>query len=192
MIEQALASNNRFVGLSRQKFRRYYQPSRILLGVVPAPLESGVNVITLCFAMSCSYKPPMMAVAVQKDYFSNELFRECDDFVLAVPGESLANETLFFGTKSGRDVDKVRECGITLLRSVHVKTLSIYDAIANLECRKTAEIDLGDHTVFVGEVLRFNVDKTKHEKCLLSVGPDHGGYKLLARKGIHRIGVVSD
>src|SRR5206468_3591431 len=49
-----------FTTLRRQQFRRYFQPSRVLLAVVPAPTKSGVNVITLCFNMYCSYKPSMM------------------------------------------------------------------------------------------------------------------------------------
>lgn len=170
-----------FEKLSRQKFRRYFQPTRILLGVVPFKEKRRANLITLCFSMYSSYRPNVMAIAVQKPYLSNELFRSCDDFVLAIPGEEIADQTLQCGIVSGRDRDKVESFGFRLKKSKRVKTPSLEGVIANIECKKIGEIDVGDHTLFLGEVKGFYVDKDNEQRCLLSVGPDHKGYKVLAR-----------
>src|SRR5688572_12774674 len=110
---KAVKTDILFSGVRRQQFRRYFQPSRIVLGVLPTTRSrSGVNVITLCFDMHCSYDPPMMAVAIQRGSVSYELIAEAKEMVLGVPGTSLVDETLFCGTQSLRDVDKIETLGL--------------------------------------------------------------------------------
>jgi flavin reductase (DIM6/NTAB) family NADH-FMN oxidoreductase RutF len=178
--------------LSRQQFRRYFQPSRIVLGVFVSSGVSDVNVITLCFNMHCSYRPPMMAFSIQRGAHSYELLESAAECVLAVPGESLAEEALYCGVVSGRDVDKVRECDLGLISSSRIATPGIARAIANVELSITGKMATGDHLTAVGTVQRYCVNVDADEKCLLSVGPQAEGYRVLARKGIHRIGVVEE
>jgi flavin reductase (DIM6/NTAB) family NADH-FMN oxidoreductase RutF len=179
-----------FVSLRRQQFREYFQPSRIVLAILPAPNKSGLNVITLCFNMYCSYKPPMMAIAIQNLNASYDLIQRCDEFVLAVPGPSLVNETLFCGTKSMREVDKIQALDLQLSKSITVGVPGLAASIANIELKKEECLKTGDHVICVATVSRFAVNKSNQELPLLSVGPDTRGYEVLAREGIHRIGIV--
>jgi flavin reductase (DIM6/NTAB) family NADH-FMN oxidoreductase RutF len=187
-----IASKSVFTTLSRQKFREYFQPSRILLGVLPAPTKSGFDVITLCFDMYCSYKPVMMAVAIQNIAASYQLIQEAREYVLAVPGESLAKETLFCGVSSISEVDKVQKLGLELCPSEKISVPGINAAIANIEMLKETSIEVGDHILVVGRVVRFGVNRHSRELPLLSVGPNTRGFRVLARKGIHRIGTVAE
>jgi flavin reductase (DIM6/NTAB) family NADH-FMN oxidoreductase RutF len=179
-----------FSALSRQQFRKVFQPSRIVLCVLPAETASGVNVITLCFDMYCSYKPPMMAFAIQKGAYSYKLLETASECVLAVPGETMAAQAMYCGTKSGSKVDKVAECGLRLIPSERVSVPGLASAIANVEVRIISKVETGDHLTAFGEVLRFGVNEQSNERCLLSVGPDTDGYSVLAQEGIHRIAVV--
>jgi len=179
-----------FTSVSRQRFRQVFQPSRILLALFNQP-NKAPNVITLAFDMYCSYKPNMMAFSVHKKSYTHELQANAMDCVLSVPGESLADFALFSGTTSGRDLDKIAQAGIGLVPSVHVKTPGLAAAIANIELEITARVPTGDHTTIFGVVRAFNVNPTSTEQSLLSVGPKHGGYRVLARKGIHRIGIAT-
>lgn len=179
-----------FSTLTRQQFRRFFQPSRIVLGILKSPARSGVNLITLCFDMYCSYKPPMMAFSIQTGAYSYGLLEHAEECVLAVPGERLAEETLFCGLNSARDIDKVRECAIPLTESQLVKVPAISTAIANIELRLVQKIRTGDHQTAIGEVLRFAVNQQNSERCLLSIGPNVTGYRVLAQHGIHRVAVV--
>jgi flavin reductase (DIM6/NTAB) family NADH-FMN oxidoreductase RutF len=180
----------KFTALSRQQFRRYFQPSRLVLCVLPAPTRSGVNVFTVSFNMYCSYRPPMMAIAVHNINRSWDLIRGAEEYVLAVPGESLANETLQCGVVSLKDSDKVEALKLDLCPSEKIQVPGLSRAIANVELRKFAALDTGDHSLVVGEVLKFAVNAACRERPLISVGPDTRGYKVLAQKGIHRIAVV--
>lgn len=185
-----MTQSDAFVDLRRQEFRRYFQPSRLLLGVLPACTPSGVNVIALSFNMYCSYKPPMMAIAVHDINASHSLVKNLDEYVLAVPGEDMAEETMVCGLRSMRDVDKVDLLGLELQPSQNISVPGLRRAIGNIELRHYGSVSCGDHVVVVGEVVRFSVSRSNTRRPLLSVGPITEGYVVLARKGMHRIGVV--
>ncbi|MFM9883839.1 MAG: flavin reductase family protein [Burkholderiales bacterium] len=109
--------------------------------------------------------------------------------MLAVPGERLAEVALFCGIQSGKTLDKVKACGLATIESKQVSVPGIQESIANIEMQIVHKIRSGDHMVVIGKVLKFGVDRAKNERCLLSVGPRYDGYEILARHGIHRIGV---
>ncbi len=179
-----------FAALTRQRFRRFFQPSRIVLAVIPADVDSGLNVVTLCFDMHCSYKPPMMAIAIQNINASYEQIQRAHEYVLAVPGPSLVTETLFCGSMSSRQTDKVKSLKLDLCPSAVVAVPGLSRAIANIELAKRSSVETGDHLVVFGEVIRFSVNTELNELPLLSIGPVTQGYRLLAQQGIHRIATV--
>lgn len=189
-----------FQTIGRQAFRRVFQPSRIVLALVletppeirAAPGSSGVNLLTVCFHMHCSYSPPMMAFAVHLTKHSHTLFRQARECVLAVPGESLVRETLICGSRSGREVDKVEACGLELVESQEVAVPGLAAAIANVEMRIAQRHESGDCMIVVGEILRFALRRGCEERNLLSIGPDLQGYELLLHEGIHRLGVTAN
>jgi flavin reductase (DIM6/NTAB) family NADH-FMN oxidoreductase RutF len=133
----------------------------------------------------------MMAFAIQQGAHSYKLLENASECVLAVPGEMMATQALFCGTKSGSEFDKVTACGFRLHRSEKAQVPGLASAIANIEMRIVSKIETGDHMTALGEVLRFGVNESNTERCLLSVGPDTDGYLVLAQEGIHRIGVVA-
>jgi flavin reductase (DIM6/NTAB) family NADH-FMN oxidoreductase RutF len=186
-----MAHNNAFQSMRRQQFRRYFQPSRVLLGIFPAPTESKVNVITLCFSMYCSYRPPMLAVAINDRSATYELMQTVEEYVLSVPGPTLLDASMFCGLESMREVDKVKELSLELVDSEIVAVPGLLRAVANVELRKAGVLKTGDHLIMVGEVCRFAVNTTINELPLLSIGPYTDGYTLLRKKGIHRLGVVN-
>jgi flavin reductase (DIM6/NTAB) family NADH-FMN oxidoreductase RutF len=176
-----------FVDLSRQQFRGYFQPSSLVMCILPAPAtESGINVITLSFCTHCSYKPPMMAIAIQNINDGYRLVQHASEFVLAVPGEDMVREAMACGTDSAKDADKVRSLMIQLVPSDKIKVPGLARAIANIELQKKSTTECGDHLLVVGEVLKYGVNQKKGTRPLLSVGPDTGGYRVLLEQGIHR------
>ena len=179
-----------FEFLSRQQFRAYFQPTRIVIGVFRAPTSSGFNPITLCFHSYISYKPVMMSVAIHSVNATFDLIKSCTDFTLSVFGESLADEAMYFGTKSMRDTDKFEDANLTFLNSLKIETPGVREAIANIELTTVNLHSYGDHDLVIGKVENFSVNPRVDEKPLLSIGPRLEGYKLLKNKGIHRIGIA--
>jgi flavin reductase (DIM6/NTAB) family NADH-FMN oxidoreductase RutF len=134
----------------------------------------------------------MLAFSIHRRAWSFALLKNVTEMVLAVPGERLAHETLYCGVKSGREVDKVDECGLQLAKSKTVSCPGLSAAIANIELSVQNVVCAGDHMTVFGRVRRYAVNRHNAERNLLSIGPDHDGYTLLVSKGLHRIGVVSN
>ncbi len=130
------------------------------------------NPITLGWAMQASHDPPMWAVSVGKTRYSLAVIRQAGEFVLALPSEHQENETMLFGTRSGRDVDKLVEAGTRTRPAVRINGVLLEDAVANFECRVIGELASGDHVIFAGEVLASYVNETLMSR-LYTVGPGH-------------------
>jgi flavin reductase (DIM6/NTAB) family NADH-FMN oxidoreductase RutF len=138
--------------------------------------------------MKTSASPPMMAISVSPARFTHDLIAHSRQFVLAWPGERLAEATLFCGTHSGRDVDKFAAMNLTPLKGEIVKTPLVRECIANFECRLVGQWTTGDHTIFVGEVLAVWINEAP-ERVLCSID-ESAGYDFLLEGAGYRFGVV--
>ncbi|WP_456394364.1 flavin reductase family protein [Thermococcus sp.] len=97
------------------------------------------------------HKPTMVGVAVSTRRYTHRLISKYGEFVISVPSLEMLPDVWIAGTKSGPA--KLEETGITLIPSTKIKTPSIKEALANIECRVVDARDYGDHTWFVGEVV---------------------------------------
>lgn len=168
-------------------FRKYCaRPERIVWAV--AEYDGKRSICPLGWKMNTSISPPMMAISVAPSRFTHELIVKSGEFVLAWPGEDLAEETLFCGTNSGRNVDKFKETGLTPVKGEFVNAPLIKECIANLECKLVGQLTTGDHTIFVGEILAVWVNE--NPKRLLCSIDNSGGYDFLLEKKGYRFGVV--
>jgi flavin reductase (DIM6/NTAB) family NADH-FMN oxidoreductase RutF len=127
-------------------------PEQIVIAIA-RDAEGKYNPITLGWTMIVSGNPPMMAVAIGLTRYSLGAFRHAREFVIAFPGEHQADETMLFGTKSGRDTDKLAEAGTPTEPAAQIDGVVLSEAVANFECRLISEMVTGDHVVFVGEVV---------------------------------------
>ena len=81
------------------------------------------------------HENPVAVVAVRPARYTFKLLDETEEFVIAVPTPELEEAVAFCGKKSGKDVDKFKETGLTPIPSIHVKPPSIKECIINIECR---------------------------------------------------------
>lgn len=116
----------------------------------------------------CSRNPGLFAVILSKKGYTQELIKESKEFVIAVPNKSLEEEVILFGSISGRDSDKFKESGIETEKSEFIKPPLIKKATLNFECKLYKEVEVGDHIIFIGEVLASYINKDR--KILLNMG----------------------
>ena len=109
--------------------------------------------MTAAWTSPVSMKPPLISVSISPRRYTYKLIKETGDFTVNVLDVNLVAEAHFFGTRSGRRVDKFAESKLTAERSSRVKSPHIKEALAVLECNLYREIKLGDHILIVGEVL---------------------------------------
>ena len=150
---------------------RMKYPEQVVIAIAK-DANGKYNPITLGWAMQTSISPPMMAISIGLPRYSHDVFKNADEFVIAMPSEQQEAETLFYGTHSGRDGDKFEQFGANLQRAAVIDGVLIAEAVANFECRKVGELLTGDHTIFVGEIVCSHVS-TEPKKRLYTVGPGH-------------------
>lgn len=164
------------------------RPERVVWAV--ASFDGKRSICPLGWKMTTSGKPPMMAISVAPQRFTHGLIDGAGEFVLAWPGEDLAEATLLCGTRSGRDLDKFATMNLTPLPAAVVSAPLIKECIANLECRVVGKLTSGDHTIFVGEILAVWVGGAPTRQ-LCTVGTE-SGYEPILHRGGYRFGVIRD
>ncbi|MEM3700111.1 MAG: flavin reductase family protein [Candidatus Bathyarchaeia archaeon] len=117
------------------------------------------NIITLAWAMPTSLNPPLVAISIAPRRYSHALIEETKEFVVNIPTMEILKETLFCGRRSGRDLDKFKETGLTPAPARKVKPPIIKECIAHLECKLHSQFTTGDHTIFVGEIVEAYASK---------------------------------
>ncbi len=122
------------------------------------------NIITLAWAIPTSINPPLIAVSISPSRHSHGLIEKTKEFVINIPTTEILNEMFFCGRKSGKDIDKFRETGLTPLPARKVKPPIIKECVTFLECKLFNQVPTGDHTLFIGEVLAAYVDKDAFNK----------------------------
>jgi len=118
------------------------------------------NIITLGMYMPISFEPPLVCIGVSPKRFSHDLILQSGEFVVNVPSINLTKEMHYCGVKSGRDVDKFAETGLTSIPASRVAPPLIEECYGHLECKVIQTHVCGDHTLFVGEVLTAKVNET--------------------------------
>lgn len=130
------------------------------------------NPITLGWTMIVSGKPPMMAIAVAKTHYSVEAITFAECFTIVYPSAEMADAALFFGSKSGRDIDKLAEFQCEIAPAAEIDSVLLADAVANFECTLEQHMHAGDHVIFVGNIVAAHINK-ETKKRLYSTAPGH-------------------
>lgn len=143
------------------------------------------NIITIGWAGTICTNPPMVSISVRPERYSYDILKETGEFVINLTTKDLAWATDYCGVKSGRQVDKFKECSLTPIPGQHVKAPMIKESPVNIECRVTEIKELGSHHMFIAEVLAVHVDdrymNEKNKFCLEKAEPivySHGAYLM--------------
>ena len=130
------------------------------------------NPVTLGWTMIVSGTPPMMAIAVASKHYSIETIRHSRCFTIAFPSSEMADAALFFGSKSGRTIDKFAEFDCKTESAKAIDSVLLTDAVANFECELESETVAGDHIIFVGRIVASHIN-TELKRRLYTVGTGH-------------------
>ena len=127
------------------------------------------NVMTAAWCYPLSVEPPLFGVSISRKRFSYGLISKGKAFGINLVDKSMQKAVLGAGNTSGTDIDKFvkfnlkkeyGKLGIPLLK----------DSLISAECKLIKEIDIGDHVLFVGEVV--NTVKRRTSKGLYDIGKE--------------------
>lgn len=139
------------VEITLSQATRLINPGPVVL--VTARHKDAINVMAAAWTTPISHEPPLVGVSISPRRFTHDLIEKSGEFVLNVPGRNLLERVEFCGSMSGRDVDKFKEAHLTPVEAKEVCAPLIKECLGHLECAVVEAIDLGDHTLFVGQVV---------------------------------------
>ena len=164
----------------------------ILAPIPPVMVSCGTllepNILTIAWTGIINSDPPMTYISVRKERFSHHIIEQNREYVINLPSISMAKACDFCGVKSGRFVNKFKECGLTATSSSIISAPQVLEAPVSLECKVLTINSYGTHDMFISEIVAVNVeDKYIDERgrfCLEKAGLIayvHGGYYTLGR-----------
>lgn len=144
--------------------KQLWKPGNMLypLPVVMVSVTDGQgsdNIITVAWTGTVCSDPPMLSVSVRPERYSYPMLRQTGEFVVNLVTKGLVYATDYCGVKSGKEVDKFREMGLTKLPASQVKAPLIGESPVNLECRVKQVVPLGTHDMFLAEVVAVHADR---------------------------------
>ena len=105
----------------------------------------------------CS-EPPTIAVAINRSNLTHEFISKSKAFTVSVLSQDTPLKFIGnFGFKSGRDVDKFK--GVNYKLGETNVPLVLDNTLAYLEAKVVNHVDVGTHTIFVGEIVGADVVK---------------------------------
>lgn len=121
--------------------------------------EGKTNILTIAWTGTICTNPAMVYISVRPERYSYNMIKESGEFVINLTTEKLAKATDYCGVKSGRDVDKWKETGLTAVKSETLKYApSIAQSPVSIECKVEEIKELGSHHMFIAKVTAVTVD----------------------------------
>lgn len=144
--------------------KELWKPGNMLypLPVVMVSMADGTgktNIITIAWAGTVCTNPPMVSISVRPERYSYPILKETGEFVINLTTRELVFATDYCGVRSGRDVDKFRDMGLTQLPGEYVRAPLIAESPVNIECRVRQVMPLGSHHMFLADVAAVHADE---------------------------------
>jgi flavin reductase (DIM6/NTAB) family NADH-FMN oxidoreductase RutF len=129
------------------------------------------NMMTVAWGgLGCMWSRPLAMIVVRPTRYTYTFFQKHRDFTLSQFPEGFEDQLNYCGSHSGKDVDKVRQTGLTPIASERVSAPGFEQAELILECRASyfQDLDPGHfladyiegnypnkdyHRLFFGEIL---------------------------------------
>jgi flavin reductase (DIM6/NTAB) family NADH-FMN oxidoreductase RutF len=137
----------------------------ILVGTV---IDGKPNFITVSWTGITSALPPTMSIAIRNTRYSLLGIQNNKTFSVNIPSTEMVRETDYCGTVSGTDHNKTEECSFKLFNGKLKNAPLIEQCPINIECEVLQEIVLGDHILFIGEIIESYIT----EECFTNKVPD--------------------
>lgn len=146
--------------------RQIWKPGNMLyplpaIMVSAGDREGNKNIITIAWTGTICTNPPMVYISVKPQRFSYGMIKDTGEFAINLTTDKLSRAADYCGVRSGRDVDKWKETGLT---PIQAGTLSyaplIKESPVGIECVVTEVKELGSHHMFLAEVKSVQIDKS--------------------------------
>jgi flavin reductase (DIM6/NTAB) family NADH-FMN oxidoreductase RutF len=133
--------------------------------------------------------PPLIGIAVHPHRHTADMILFSEEFALNIPGPSLVKQTAFLGSRTGLNENKIEAAGLETFNPMFVSAPLIEGCLAWIECGLHDVITIGDHSLFVGRVVKVQaLDEAYAQVWLL----EQRAYSPLTYIGGTKYAIVGD
>ncbi len=158
--------------------------------VSTADKSGEANILTVAWTGTVCTNPAMVYISVRPERYSYQMIKENGEFIINLTIEELIRATDYCGVRSGKDVDKWKECRLTKEKAVSLEYAPVIaESPVNIECKVKEIQELGSHHMFLAEVTAVQVDEAyMDEKGKFNLNKtgllaySHGEYMGLGKK----------
>ena len=143
--------------------KRSFKPGTMIYPLPAVLVSCGAtpdeyNLFTVSWTGTVCTNPPMCYISVRPERYSYDIIKRNGCFVINLTTNALARATDFCGVRSGRDMDKFREAGLTPGKAEVVAAPTGSESPVSMECKVGDIRPLGSHDMFLAEVVNVLVD----------------------------------
>ncbi len=139
------------------------------VGLITSNGPYGQNIMACEWTHHISYSPGLIAVCINPRDATHENIQKSKEFGVSICANDQSIMSSVSGGYTGKEIDKIKvleELGFKFYKAKKIKALMVEGAVLNIECKLVKEISLGDHTMFVGEVLDVSLNSNKKPLAL--------------------------
>ena len=128
--------------------------------VSTAEKNGGANILTVAWTGTVCTNTAMVYISVRPVRYSFHMIQASGEFVINLTTGEQVRATDICGVRSGKDIDKWKECGFTRGRASSLQYAPIIaESPVNIECKVKSVQELGSHHMFLAEVTAVQVDE---------------------------------
>ncbi|AOY77856.1 flavin reductase family protein [Clostridium formicaceticum] len=120
--------------------------------------EGKPNAMNVAWAGICGSSPPSIGIAIREQRCTYKNIMNRKAFTINIPSEIYIKEADYFDLVSGNKTDKFSDTGLTPIQSDKVDASYIEEFPFNAECELIETLQIGEHTLFVGQIIDIKVD----------------------------------
>ena len=117
------------------------------------------NVMTAAWGGICCSRPPCVAVSLRAATYTHGNLTRRKAFTISIPSEKHVKQADYLGLASGANEDKFAAAALTPVRSGLVDAPYVEEFPLVLECKLLHTLEIGLHTLFVGEIVDVKVEE---------------------------------
>lgn len=134
------------------------------VGLVTSNGPHGHNIMACEGTHHLSYRPGIIAVNIGHHKATYENIMKTKEFGVSIAATDQNILSSIAGGNSGKTVDKIavlKELGYEFMPAKKIKILMVKNAVLHIECKLIQSVPVGDHMLFIGEVVEATLNPGK-------------------------------
>lgn len=134
----------------------YLSPRQVVL--ITTRYNGKDNVLPVDWHIPLSFSPKLYGISLESKNHSSEMIANSKVFAVNFMSAEYEKKIIECGRISGKDTDKFKTIGLEKKEASKIDAPLIKNSVGYLECSLVDKVITGDHILFIGKVLKENVN----------------------------------